>query len=84
MFFYLAYRRGSGRIVENRDTGDFGNRFFEQFQPLPAQRSVKECKAGDVAAGTGKAFDEACLYRIGPPARQNDGNRLGRIHGRPD
>ena len=26
----------NGRIVENRDTSNFGNRFFEQFQPLTA------------------------------------------------
>ena len=30
------------------------------------------------------AFNNACLDRIGPSARHNDGNRLGRIHGRPD
>ena len=34
--------------------------------------------------GSGKAFNEACLDRIAPTARHNDGNRLGRILGRPD
>ena len=34
--FHLEYTGRSGRIVENRDTGKFGNRFFEQLQPLPA------------------------------------------------
>ena len=39
---------------------------------------------GDIAAGTGKAFNQACLDRIEPSAHHNDGNRLGRILGRPD
>ena len=34
--------------------------------------------------GMGKAFNKTCLDRVGPSARHNDGNRLGRIHGRPD
>jgi hypothetical protein len=34
--FHLAYTTRQGRIVENRDTGKFGYRFFEQLQPLPA------------------------------------------------
>ena len=34
--FHLAYSGRNGRIVENRDTGKFGNGFFEQLQPLPA------------------------------------------------
>ena len=34
--FHLDYTGRKGRIVENRDTGKFGNRFFEQLQPLPA------------------------------------------------
>ena len=42
------------------------------------------CNAGDVAAGTGKAFNQACRDRIGPKAHHNDGNRLGRILGRLD
>ena len=32
----------------------------------------------------GKGINEACLDRIEPTARHNNGNRLGRIHGRPD
>src|SRR5881628_2644387 len=32
----------------------------------------------------GKAFNQACLDRIGPSAHHNDGNRLGCILGRPD
>ena len=32
----------------------------------------------------GKAVNQACLDRIGPGAHHNDGNRLGRILGRPD
>src|SRR5439155_19339303 len=82
--FELAYTGRNGRVVENRNTGKFGNGFFEQLQPLPAQLSGKVCKAGDVAAGTGKAFNQACLDRIGPSAGHNDGNRLGRILGRLD
>ena len=35
-FFHLAYIGRIGRMVENRDTGNFGNGFFEQLQPLPA------------------------------------------------
>ena len=35
-FFHLEYTARNGRIVENRDTGKFGNGFFEQLQPLPA------------------------------------------------
>ena len=64
--FQLVYIGRKSRIVENRDTGNFGNRFFEQLQPLTAQFSGKVCKAGDVAAGTGKAFNKTCLDRIGP------------------
>ena len=41
----------------NRDTGKFGNGFFEQLQPLASQFSREVCKAGDVAAGTGKALN---------------------------
>ena len=37
-----------------------------------------------VAAGTGKAFNYACLDRIVPGAGHNDGNRLGRILDRLD
>src|SRR6266536_2455519 len=32
----------------------------------------------------GKAFNQACLDRIGPKPRHNDRNRLGRILGRQD
>ena len=42
------------------------------------------CKPRDVPAGTGKAFNEAYLDRIGLSAHHNDGNRLGRILGRLD
>ena len=34
--FHVEYIGRIGRIVENRDTGDFGNGFFEQLQPLTA------------------------------------------------
>ena len=34
--FHLDYTPRTGRIVENRDTGKFGNGFFEQLQPLTA------------------------------------------------
>ena len=66
--FHLAYSGRIGRIVENRNTRKFGNRVFEQFQALTAQFSRKESEAGDVAAGTGKAFNQACLDRIEPTA----------------
>ena len=36
ILFHLEYTGRIGRIVENRDTGNFGNGFFEQLQPLPA------------------------------------------------
>jgi hypothetical protein len=42
------------------------------------------CNAGDVAAGTSKAINQAIVDRIGPSAHHNDGNRLGRIFRRPD
>src|SRR5262249_23694818 len=45
---------------------------------------VKACNAGDVAAGTGQAFNMALLHRVEPRARHNDGNRLGRILSRAD
>src|SRR5882724_11037366 len=32
----------------------------------------------------GKTFNQACLDRIEPLARHNDGNRLGRVLGRPE
>jgi hypothetical protein len=38
----------------------------------------------DVAAGMGKAFNEACFNRIGSNAHHDDGNRRGRILGRPN
>ena len=60
------------------------NGFFEQLQPFTAQVYFKVCNAGDFAAGTGEAFNQACLDRIGPHARHNNGNRLGRILGRLD
>jgi hypothetical protein len=41
---------------------------FEQLQPLPAQFSGEVCQAGDIAAGTGKAFNQAGLDRIDPLA----------------
>ena len=68
-----------GRIVENRDSGYFGNSFFEQLQPLAAEVSGKECQAGDITAGTGQAFNQACLDRITTGARHHDGNGLGRL-----
>src|SRR5262249_26483353 len=36
----------------------------------------------DVAAGTGKAFNQACFDRVVSNARHDDRNRLGRILGR--
>jgi len=44
-------------IVENRDTGSFGTASLSSSIRLPPSSSVKACKAGDVAAGTGKAFN---------------------------
>src|SRR5215475_5696012 len=82
--FHREYTGRIGRIVENRDTDKFWNGFFEQLQPLSAELWAKVCKAGDVAAGTGKAFNKTCLDGIEPTARHNDGNRLGRIRGRRD
>jgi hypothetical protein len=32
--FHIPFTVPIGRIVENRDAGKFGNRFFEQLQPL--------------------------------------------------
>jgi len=40
--------------------------------------------AGDVPAWTAKAFNYACFDRIDPTAHHDDGNRLGRTHGRLD
>ena len=34
--FHFAYSVRLDRIVENRDTGQFGNGLFEQLQPLTA------------------------------------------------
>jgi hypothetical protein len=34
--FHVECNARTGRIVENRDTGNFGNGFFEQLQPLPS------------------------------------------------
>ena len=36
ILFHLAHTGRIGRIVENRDTSNFGNRFFEQLQPFTA------------------------------------------------
>src|SRR5215813_11801516 len=84
ILFQLECNALNGRIIENRNTSKFGNRFLEQLQPLAGEFSVKACNAGDVAAGTGQAFNMALLDRIEPTARHNDGNRLGRIPSRPD
>jgi hypothetical protein len=82
--FHLDYTTRNGWIVKNRATDKFGNGFFEQRQPFLAQFSGTGCKAGDVAAGTGKAFSQAQLNRICRKARHNNGNRLGRILDHPD
>jgi hypothetical protein len=36
ILFHFKYKARTGRIVEKRDTGKFGNDFFEQLQPLTA------------------------------------------------
>jgi len=71
-------------LVDNRDAGELRNDFLEQVQPLPAQFPAEACHASDIAAGTGEAFNEACGNRIRPKTRQNNGNRFGRIHNRPN
>src|SRR5262249_30181988 len=81
--FHLEYIGLTVRIVENRDTSKFRDGLFEQLQPLAAKFYVKVCNAGDVAAGSSKAFNYACLDRIKPLAHHNDGNGLGRLHDRP-
>src|SRR5688572_11565206 len=77
-------RRACGRIVENRNTRKFGNSFFEKLQPLTGYFTGEICNTSDVATGTGKAFNYARLDWIDPATCHNEGNRLGRIHGRPD
>ena len=72
-----------GRIVENRDTGKFGNRFFEQLQPFPP--SSVERFVMPVTLPPGRARLSTRPASTGSaPAHHNDRNRLGRIHGRPD
>src|SRR5215471_10435997 len=72
------------RVVEDSDTGKFGNRFLEKLQPLPAQFSIEQSNAGDIAAWPCKTFNVAGVYRISALAHHNDGNGAGRIHGCPD
>jgi hypothetical protein len=43
--------------LEYRDASSFGKGFFEQLQPLTGYFGAKVYKAGDVAAGAGKAFN---------------------------
>ena len=45
------------------------------------QLSAKFCDTRYVSTGTGEAFNQACLNRIGPAARHDDGNRLRRVLG---
>jgi ABC-type uncharacterized transport system substrate-binding protein len=39
--------RPGGNVIENRQTGEFGNSFFQQLQPLPAHFSAKICNSGE-------------------------------------
>ena len=71
-------------LVKDGDTGKFRHRVFEQLQTLAAEIPGQVGKAGNVAAGTGKAFNKPCLDRIKPLTHHNDGNRLSRILGRAD
>ena len=68
--------------IQNSDTGYFGNSFFEQLQPFVSQLNEKVRHAGDIAAGTGEAFNYASLDRIGPLTCHNGWSRVARIFGR--
>jgi hypothetical protein len=63
-FFQLEYTVRIGLLVESRDTGKFGNASLNSSSRFPPSFSDKVCNAGDVAAGTGKAFNVACRDRI--------------------
>ena len=58
-------------LVKDGDAGNFGNGFLKQFQKLAAEMSRQVCKAGNVPAGTGKAFNQARFYRIKPSAHHH-------------
>src|SRR5262245_15153034 len=84
---HLLYFECAGwisRFIENRKSGNLWEGFLEQFQPLSTQPCAQIGNAGNVAPGTGEASYDACLDGVGPAARHNDRNRLGRLHRRSD
>ena len=81
----LKYTARTGRIVKNRDTGKFGNGFSEQLQPLPAELSGPRAERPvTLPPGRARLSTRPASTGSESTARHNDGNRLGRIHGRPD
>src|SRR5262249_9672661 len=78
-------------IPKKRHTGEPGDSFLKQLQPLPAELRGDIAEAGDVAAGTREARDEPGPERIGADRHHNRnrmsllfGRRNGRISGRHD
>jgi len=61
-------------IVQNTNVGDGGRNLFKQFDPLAGERRLQEIgKAGEIAARTRKALDEAASNWIGDH-REYDGD----------
>src|SRR6516165_79837 len=63
----FANQRPRGRsswVDENGDVRCAGHQLVQQFQPFCSRRGVKRCYARQVAARTGKAFNNSKLHRI--------------------
>ncbi len=68
------------RVLENGHPGGLGGDLFEQFQLLPHQLRGNTGQPGDVAAGPGKAGDEALGNQVAGDG-DDDGDRAGRLLG---
>ncbi len=64
------------RVEHDRHPRDCGRDLLEQLHQFGAHRRLQIGEAGDVAAGFGKAVDEAAADRIGD-LREDDGDRPG-------
>ena len=83
--FRLLHLDSEGRVSrgEHRDPCRSGNRFLEQFQPLPRQHA-SEHDAGDIPAGSSQAGSQPQIDRILTTDDEDDSNRLGRRLGGPN
>src|SRR5437867_205272 len=64
-FLCTQARRPGRRDSTNRDSGEPGDGFLQELQPLGAQLWRKAAETGDIPAGARQARDEACRNGIG-------------------